>query len=581
MVLQAEEKQVFISYSKRDRRFSEKIYSRLVAAGVSVWIDKFEIKAGHSIQGRIEEAISNASYVIVVLSPNSVSSAWVTDELRLAMTRQRDEARRLVVPLVYKECAIPPFLKDRLYIDFRNRHAFEKNFQLLLAALDFDTKQLYESYLRNEDTPPTFIESLLDIDEKGFSDWINILQELPLFQILTNVLRFSSCPGRIKDNILTTLTLVSHIQNQTSFHNLNVLLGFLRDVQIRKITNLDILETIVAIVENRSIALDYRLFTLLFLTRIFNSVSDRREKNSLLPKLFPSHGFDPLSDRLLTDFMAMKEDTDEDLLSKLWVHGSVHYRKEILDYIIAVSAWEKSIDVTESLLSNTSPEKMKRIFLPSWQGIKHTLTGWSEVVDILNIDDERLTPEIIIQAIETSSKVSDDEKIKIISKINVLLSSSFTSLRDRYGAAATFKLLCSIVASPLVDPATSLVTLLQLIQEFDIDSLQYDCRFPSCLLMPKPRAFYKENADFSILGGLVQCVAHDSEDKVSLLLLVRLLDMYSYPAVFAAILMEINEIASTSPQLELLKKFLQGDVTASSLLRQTNKEAEANATENI
>ena len=52
------------------------------------------VLAGDSIQTRVERAIDNAAYVLIILSPNSVNSRWVQDELKASMAKQRAEDRR-------------------------------------------------------------------------------------------------------------------------------------------------------------------------------------------------------------------------------------------------------------------------------------------------------------------------------------------------------------------------------------------------------------------------------------------------------------------------------------------------------
>ena len=100
---------IFISYSHADRQFVAKLASDLLKQRIRVWWDEWEIKVGDSLLQKIQEGISTSSYLGVVLSPNSVNSAWVQEELDTALVRQLKEKRVVVLPILLQDCQIPPF----------------------------------------------------------------------------------------------------------------------------------------------------------------------------------------------------------------------------------------------------------------------------------------------------------------------------------------------------------------------------------------------------------------------------------------------------------------------------------------
>ncbi|MCJ7662052.1 MAG: toll/interleukin-1 receptor domain-containing protein [Anaerolineales bacterium] len=59
---------VFISYSHADSKFVNELADKLNASGVDVWIDKWKIKVGDSITGKINDGIGSSDFLIVVLS---------------------------------------------------------------------------------------------------------------------------------------------------------------------------------------------------------------------------------------------------------------------------------------------------------------------------------------------------------------------------------------------------------------------------------------------------------------------------------------------------------------------------------
>ena len=80
--------QVFISYSRRDLAFVEKLAADLKEAGLDVWYDLSGLEVGSRFQREIVSALQVSQYVIVVLSPDSIVSEWVEREY-LYLTRSQ------------------------------------------------------------------------------------------------------------------------------------------------------------------------------------------------------------------------------------------------------------------------------------------------------------------------------------------------------------------------------------------------------------------------------------------------------------------------------------------------------------
>ena len=79
---------LFLSHSSADKTFVEKLAKDLEGVGVNVWFDKWEIKVGDSLTGKIEEGLQANDYLGLVLSPAAVASEWVKAELSAAWCRQ-------------------------------------------------------------------------------------------------------------------------------------------------------------------------------------------------------------------------------------------------------------------------------------------------------------------------------------------------------------------------------------------------------------------------------------------------------------------------------------------------------------
>lgn len=109
---------VFVSYSSEDASFAESLATALDHRNVGVWLDRWEIRIGDSLTKKIGQALHKNDFIVVVLSPASVRSEWVRQELAEAMLREIHQKRVVVLPVIARACQIPPFLTDKKYADF-------------------------------------------------------------------------------------------------------------------------------------------------------------------------------------------------------------------------------------------------------------------------------------------------------------------------------------------------------------------------------------------------------------------------------------------------------------------------------
>lgn len=71
---------VFLSYSTKDHHFAELAGIKLAEAGVNVWRDQGQLRAGSDWRGGLERGISESIAVLVALSESSAESSYVTFE---------------------------------------------------------------------------------------------------------------------------------------------------------------------------------------------------------------------------------------------------------------------------------------------------------------------------------------------------------------------------------------------------------------------------------------------------------------------------------------------------------------------
>lgn len=122
---------VFISYSREDRAFVDRLSEDLRIRGVKTWQDTKEIAAGEDWRLAIEGSLRQASALLYVASARSVNSKWMSRELEAVFSRGSR-----IIPVVVDdqgEQGLPEFLRTFQWVDFR--HGYEAALGQLLSAL--------------------------------------------------------------------------------------------------------------------------------------------------------------------------------------------------------------------------------------------------------------------------------------------------------------------------------------------------------------------------------------------------------------------------------------------------------------
>lgn len=128
------ERVAFISHSSKDKGFVRKLAADLVGNGVKVWLDEQRILIGDSIPDKIAQGLAESDFFLVVVSENSVGSAWVQKELSGALVREIERREVVVMPIKLDGAKMPDSIKDKKYADFSG--PYMAAFNELLAAIE-------------------------------------------------------------------------------------------------------------------------------------------------------------------------------------------------------------------------------------------------------------------------------------------------------------------------------------------------------------------------------------------------------------------------------------------------------------
>ena len=137
---------VFISYSRKDKPFVQKLNERLEAYGQEAWVDWEDIPATADWWNEIQAGIDGANTFIFVISPNSVMSDVCYREVEHAL-----QAGKRFFPVLYQEVTDPahqqkmhPSIGSHNWLMFQDEATFENDVERLVEALQTDLDYVRE-----------------------------------------------------------------------------------------------------------------------------------------------------------------------------------------------------------------------------------------------------------------------------------------------------------------------------------------------------------------------------------------------------------------------------------------------------
>lgn len=131
--------QVFISHAEVDHVAREKLRYTLMREGITIWINRTDIKTGTEFQEEINRGIEEADNLVLLMSRASLESEYCRQELEYALY-----LNKRVIPLLIETMDmedIPMTLRSLQFIDFTeyaNPEAYRSATNKLLNILDED-----------------------------------------------------------------------------------------------------------------------------------------------------------------------------------------------------------------------------------------------------------------------------------------------------------------------------------------------------------------------------------------------------------------------------------------------------------
>jgi len=151
-----EMQKVFISHSSGDSDFAELARLQLQQRGIEVWLDQGALHPGDDWRKGIDEGISFADALIVVLSPRSSTSLYVTFEWAYALGKGAK-----VIPVLLEPTKVHPRLEALHYLDFTNPRT--RQWERLFDEIVRRNQGALDIFLR--DFPGTYKSDLQQAEE--------------------------------------------------------------------------------------------------------------------------------------------------------------------------------------------------------------------------------------------------------------------------------------------------------------------------------------------------------------------------------------------------------------------------------
>lgn len=94
--------QVFLADADADRDCQEQIRLALLGEGITVWSSRTDIQSGKDFQTEINRGIENTDNLVVLLSPQALSSTYCLREIQYAFA-----LNKRVIPLLIEPIGLP------------------------------------------------------------------------------------------------------------------------------------------------------------------------------------------------------------------------------------------------------------------------------------------------------------------------------------------------------------------------------------------------------------------------------------------------------------------------------------------
>src|SRR3546814_713175 len=108
-------RRVYLAHASEDKALARPLAEGLMARGIDVWYDNWEIGFGDSLRRKMEEGLGDCTHFVVLLTATSIGKAWVNEEIDAGLMKEVEgNAQFIGLRHELPHASVSPFLRTRL-----------------------------------------------------------------------------------------------------------------------------------------------------------------------------------------------------------------------------------------------------------------------------------------------------------------------------------------------------------------------------------------------------------------------------------------------------------------------------------
>lgn len=142
---------LFVSYSRLDFEFAEKLVNELRGSGFRVFLDTSSIDPGDNFVAKLSKEVNKSTAIIPIITENYASSRWAQAELYQGLT-----AKKIVIPIVTRNGSMSDIdqplqrlLRDTQYFEINDDHLSQESISQLKDRLVVTRRRHRKLVVRN------------------------------------------------------------------------------------------------------------------------------------------------------------------------------------------------------------------------------------------------------------------------------------------------------------------------------------------------------------------------------------------------------------------------------------------------
>lgn len=106
---------VYLAHASEDKGVARPLAEALMACGINVWFDQWEITGGDSLRRKMEQGLGDCTHFVALLSEKSINKPWVQEEIDAGFVlKVNNSCKFMGLRLGLEVSTLSPFLQAQL-----------------------------------------------------------------------------------------------------------------------------------------------------------------------------------------------------------------------------------------------------------------------------------------------------------------------------------------------------------------------------------------------------------------------------------------------------------------------------------